>query len=369
MNHNSISKSTFLSLLKLQKPFVHDNELSDAFLRNLLHAQLHGYMSYRFADSLLSELPQSFTLHMASVRQFAAAQSTQTHIVCSQLASLLDEANIRATLLKGAAYIMANKANAEGRLISDIDIIVPRENLPDIEKLLQNNGWQPVVLEDYDEKYYREWSHELPPYINMESGITLDIHHTLIPESSGRIIDVNLLFESSKEIERNLYVPDDCHLVLHSAIHLLLNDDIEKGLRDCFDLHSLLLSLAETQKTDELILLFESSNCLSELIILIHLLKSLFGNDSDVYFVPLANAFHSISVINRIKVNCLYHAVFPKSRFLKDSSRSLARFYVYGSGHLSKMPFKMFIKHIGYKAYRGLVKKLFGPHVFSKSLQ
>lgn len=368
-----ISKSTLVTCLtqgiSQELAQTNNNQLVDAFLRNILKAQLHGYVSHKLTLSQMSLLPNAFALHMHSVRQFSHAQQTQTQIVCKQLANTLAEVGIPVTLLKGAAYIMGEKANAQGRLISDIDILVHKPQMSELEAFLKTHGWQAVVLEDYDEKYYREWSHELPPYTHLESGVTLDIHHTLIPASSGKTIDVDVLFKNSQKVAHNLFVPDDCHMLLHSAIHLLLNDDIEKGLRDCFDLHWLLIEIIQQEKTTYLIDLFTKANCARELVILLHLLERLFDVDSSEYSKLILDSLPRASNIEKVKVACLYHAIFPKSRYLENSSSTLARFYVYTSGHLSKMPLRMFIKHISYKAYRGLIKKLFGAHVFSKSPQ
>ncbi|MDT0593624.1 nucleotidyltransferase family protein [Glaciecola petra] len=371
--NNAISKSTFLSCLTKglteDHSLINNEQTIDAFLRNILKAQLHGFVSQKLTLSQMSKLPKAFALHMRSVQQFSFAQQTQTQLACTQLADALLHSGIKVTLLKGAAYILGEKQNALGRLISDIDILVPKLKMPQLEAFLKDNGWQAVVLEDYDEKYYREWSHELPPYTHLESGVTLDIHHTLIPESSGKIINVDLLFENSTQMAANLFVPDNCHLVLHSAIHLLLNDDIEKGLRDCFDLHLLLTEIAKQDKTTDLVELFIQSNCERELVILLNLLTHLFDKDTQPYCKLMSDKIAQLTPFEKIKVTCLYHAIFPQSRYLENSTNSLARFYVYTSGHLSKMPLPKFIKHITYKTYRGIVKKLLGAHVFAKSPQ
>lgn len=372
-----LDKDTFVSLLTQDLTLTHDEHYIEPFLRCILRAQLHGFVAHRLSNETLQQLPHSFNFHMRSVRQFSLAQQTQTEIVCRQLAHQLAKINIRVILLKGAAYIIGNKPNSKGRLISDIDIIVPRDDLAKLESFVQQNGWQAAELEDYDDKYYREWSHELPPYTHLNSGVTLDIHHNLLPESSGKTIDTDELFKHAIEVDDNLAIPDNSFLILHSAIHLLLNDDIEKGLRDCLDLHLLLNETMQIEtmqnetmqsQSGELIInLFEKTNCQRELVILLHLLESLFAEKVFSYQKPLLQKLPKITWLEKFKVHCLYHAVFPETPYLNNSSKMLARAYVYVSGHLSKMPFNMFVRHIGYKTYRNIVKKVLGSHVFSKS--
>ena len=60
-------------------------------------------------------------------------------------------------LLKGAAYLAANLPVALGRLVSDIDILVDRDNLRAVEAALLAEGWQHVKPDPYDQRYYRRW--------------------------------------------------------------------------------------------------------------------------------------------------------------------------------------------------------------------
>jgi hypothetical protein len=40
---------------------------------------------------------------------------------------------------------------------------VPRASLDAAERALVGAVWQMEALDPYDERYYRKWSHELPP--------------------------------------------------------------------------------------------------------------------------------------------------------------------------------------------------------------
>jgi hypothetical protein len=216
-------------------------------------------------------------------------------------------------------------------------------------------------LNDYDEKYYREWSHELPPYIHSESGVTLDIHHNLIPLSSGKTINIAQIDATKVWVGSNLYIPSDAYLILHSAIHLLLNDDTEKGLRDCFDLHSLIQGYLTSKTVDSLRVIFIEANCEAEFSILIHLLNRIFKNQ---YSEVLLSGVKRLSWHDQVLVNSLYRTIFPHTDYLHDNKSALARQHVYIHGHLSKMPFLLFIQHICYKGYRSVIKRLLGETFF-----
>jgi hypothetical protein len=90
--------------------------------------------------------------------------------------------------LKGAAYLMSALANAKGRLSSDIDILVAKNMLPQVESALIEHGWEPIKLADYDQLYYRTWAHELPPLRHRDRNTVVDVHHTILPLTAGFIL-------------------------------------------------------------------------------------------------------------------------------------------------------------------------------------
>lgn len=344
---------------------VPDNFTNDQYhslLRLLIHSQLHGHIAQKLENT--DNYPTKFQRHLSAINTFSNAQHVQTIRACNIISVDLEDLTAPVLLLKGAAYIAAKKSNARGRLISDIDILVEKQYLSNVETLLLKNGWVVKELDDFDEKYYREWSHELPPYTHLETGVTLDVHHNLLPGSSGKTINIQDIIETKRNTEFKLHVPNDGYLILHSAIHLLLNDDIQKGLRDCVDLHYLITDYVKEESIETLQGVFRNANCEKEFFVLLNLLTKLFKSEADLYAkktLELNNkkAYESIS-------NDLEKAVFPASQYLYDSTNSFARFKVYIRGHLSKMPLTVFVRHIMFKAYRTLVKKLFGDYIFKK---
>jgi hypothetical protein len=219
-------------------------------------------------------------------------------------------------------------------------------------------------LDDFDEKYYRQWSHELPPYKHLETGVTLDIHHNLLPGSAGKSIDIDDIINTKHATDSDLYLPNDAYLILHSAIHLLLNDDIEKGFRDCIDLHYMLLEYQQNYNLHILENTFEKARCLKEFYIMLILLQRLFKDATNTYTKERLTSKALNKYLSLAKD--LEKAVFPSTPYLANSSNEFARLKVYIRGHLSKMPLHLFIKHIAFKGYRTIAKKLLGEYVFKK---
>ena len=104
------------------------------------------------------------------------------------------------------------------------------------------HGWQGGHHDAYDQRYYRQWMHEIPPMRHVRRGTTLDVHHAILPETARVKVNTPALLEAVVPLEghTNLYILQPVDMLLHSATHLFHEGDFEKGLRDLFDLDSLL---------------------------------------------------------------------------------------------------------------------------------
>jgi len=143
-------------------------------------------------------------------------------------------------LLKGAAYAACGLPMARGRLMSDVDIMVPKEKIGDVEQALLGHGWEQVKLDPYDQRYYRLWMHELPPLRHAKRRSVVDVHHTILPESGRLHPDPKALLDSAQCLEGGTFkVLAPCDMVLHCAAHLFQDGDFQNSLRDLIDLDGL----------------------------------------------------------------------------------------------------------------------------------
>ncbi len=153
----------------------------------------------------------------------------------------LQGTNIRITLLKGMAYYLADLPTAMGRPFSDVDIMVPESQLEAVAKLLTDHGWISIKLDPYDQFYYREWMHELPPLRHSEREAVVDLHHAITPRTSRLETDSARLLAAAHFLEdERLQVLSPSDMLLHSAVHLFHDGDMTSALRDLVDIDSLL---------------------------------------------------------------------------------------------------------------------------------
>jgi hypothetical protein len=148
-------------------------------------------------------------------------------------------AGIPFVLLKGTAYAAAGLEAGEGRSIGDLDILVPRTRLGEAEAALLAAGWEWVKEDRYDDLYYRQWMHELPPLIHRERDRMIDVHHTILPLTARPKPDADALVADSVALEGGLRVLSPEDMVVHAVAHFAADGDLAGGLRNLWDIDRL----------------------------------------------------------------------------------------------------------------------------------
>ncbi len=208
-----------------------------------LLARLHARLEER---ELLGRVPSQARPHLEAVAAVSAACERMARWEVNRLRRALFGHDVRLVLLKGAAYVMAGLPVARGRIFSDIDVLVPRDRLGDVETALTRNGWQAVKLDPYDQRYYRLWMHELPPLRHHRRETVVDVHHAILPPSGRLRPDTDALLEATVSLDGSdvaILAPAD--MVLHSIVHLFQDGEIRGRLRDLVDVGALLCGFGE----------------------------------------------------------------------------------------------------------------------------
>ena len=213
----------------------------DTLIRKAKRAGLLARIEYLLAErSLLVSVPTQPRMHLESARIVAENEQRIMRWEINRIQKALASVDTPIIFLKGAAYLLAGMPNAKGRLSSDIDILVSKDKLPQVENALLDHGWEHVKLEDYDQLYYRNWSHELPPLRHRDRQTVIDVHHTILPLTSRLHPDPAKLFDSAEPLLGEKYrilAPTD--LLLHSAAHMFQDGDLKQPLRELVDIDEL----------------------------------------------------------------------------------------------------------------------------------
>lgn len=212
---------------------------------SLLHARYE-------AAGALDLLPAPVARQLHSERTIAEYRIQMTRWNLRHLAEVLGPLGTELVLLKGSAYIAQGAPWGRGRLTGDVDLLVRASEIGRAEAALRAAGWRFGEIDDYDERYYREWSHELPPLMHPERPLPLDLHHTILPVTSRLRPDAGALVAASVALPGTpLRVLAPEHQLLHTCCHLFEDSDMWHQLRDLLDLDAMLRAYADHAGFDD----------------------------------------------------------------------------------------------------------------------
>ncbi len=189
----------------------------------------------------LEQVPEKARERFLGARHLAELNQVDVRYEIDRLLRALDGLDVPVVLLKGAAYMMASLPPSRGRMFVDLDILVPEKRIQEVEQALLAADWEGAELDAYDERYYRNWAHEIPPLRHPVRGTEVDVHHSIVPRVSRPVPDVTALLEAAEDLDdSHAKVLSPADMVLHSTVHLF-QEAFESGLRELLDLHDLLV--------------------------------------------------------------------------------------------------------------------------------
>jgi hypothetical protein len=209
-------------------------------------SRLGGRLAYRLEGAIGSgAVPEPVAGMLLAERRAAdrQAQIARWEVACIRRALAGTDAPV--VLLKGAAYILAGLDMARGRVVTDVDFLVPRDALDAVERSLLAAGWVHIKQSAYDQKYYREYAHELPPLVHRERHTVIDVHHTLVPVTSRLAVDPAALLAAAEPIgDAGLFRLASADMLAHAAVHLFHDGEIAGNFRELVDIDGLVRDLA-----------------------------------------------------------------------------------------------------------------------------
>lgn len=210
-------------------------------LRGLARAGLLAHLGQRLTEDVL---PLPLQDRFEAARVFAADNERRLRLGLQLARQALGDMPV--VVLKGGAYLLEGFGNARGRLVSDLDLMVPKARLAEAEGRLLQAGWRSKPEDGYEDHYYRAWMHELPPLQHGHHDLTLDLHHTISPPSGRLRLDADSLFERAVPLPGDtpfLRLGDE-DLVLHLCIHSFHDGELHAGLRELVDLDGVLRAVS-----------------------------------------------------------------------------------------------------------------------------
>lgn len=356
------ARQQLLHGLKHPEVLAHEGLLSwNAVLREARAANLVARLAHVIEQAGLdASVPAPVRPHLLAARRLSQHQHDAIRWECRHLAQALGDLQIPVVLLKGSAYVMGDLMASRGRLFGDVDILVPRPHLNRVEAALRLHGWSAGAVDPYDDRYYRRWMHELPPFVHLKRGTALDVHHNILPLSAADVPQPQTILDRSEQLPNSpLRVPSREDLVIHSAVHLFHEGETVHALRDLLDLESLCDQFAQADprfwgrlvaRARELRLVWPV--CLALRYLAGVLQMHIPGNVQDELREGAGVGRLRMAALDR-----LYRHAFLDSRSSPSApAASLARGILYLRGHALRMPLHLLALHLARKGLLRLFK-------------
>lgn len=295
------------------------------------------------------EIPSGPREYLDGARAQAARQNQALHYEIQRIQAALDGIDAPVILLKGAAYAMAGLPPAQGRMFSDIDVLVPIHALDAIETALRYFGWASAHQSPYDQRYYRKWMHEVPPLQHVKRQSVIDLHHAILPLTARLNTNPAPLFTAARALAAlpRFLVLAPADMVLHSATHLFHEGEFDRGLRDLVDLDALFRHFATAPDFwDELAQRARQLNLDRPLFYAMRYCRAVLRTPTPESMdgfgrPPLPRAMDAL----------FGRALAPNHPSCDDALSTLARKLLYVRGHWLRMPLHLLIPHLAHKAF------------------
>jgi len=335
-------------------------------IRVLRHQQLLARYSFRFRDAdVFAQLPLYAQHHMRNAEIIADKQYRQVDTEARELTDLLAAIDVTPVFLKGAAYALQPQLKPGlGRTFSDIDILVPKASITAVEQRLALFGYLAEPISDYDQHYYRNWTHEIPPVRHHSRGTVLDIHHNLIPPVSGRAPQITAFQPHIIDTAGGFAVLDLAAITLHSLIHLFFNEDFKNAFRDLTDLH-LLFSDFSDEEWSRIIKLANQTGFLFELMLAGRYCQKILQTSIPVWVCQQLEQYQATTWRMQLLDFIFESTLMPKHPLTSSLKQQFAVFLALLRGHWLKMPVGILLRHLVMKSFFGLRDAIFGKHQFS----
>jgi hypothetical protein len=326
----------------------------DLVIRQAMRAGILARLCLQLDDlNALDQVPARPRHHLEAARAIALKHMRDVRWEVACVRQVLTQTGVPITLLKGAAYVMANLPPARGRFFSDIDFMVPRDRIEEVEQVLLAADWGSAVKDDYDQRYYRRWTHQIPPLQHYKRNTFLDVHHTIVEVTARTGVDASALAAASRPLngDPQLRVLAPADMILHSALHLFNDGEFHRGLRDLLDLCDLLDHFGrEAGFLGQLADRAEALGLVRPLLLMLRYRQRLFG-------LPVPEELRDVvarrapSAIGRAYDDIVFpRALLPNHKSCDDHFTATARWLLYVRAHYLRMPAYLLIPHLLRKA-------------------
>ncbi len=225
-----------------QKLTTLDERQWDILLTHARSAKLLARLAIQAeCEQVETSLPAKVRDHLDWARRSFENKVKTTHWELNCIDRALENFDAPVILLKGAAYLAAGLPVSRGRVATDVDVMVPHDAIHEAELAFLAAGWAHDEYDEYDDQFYREWMHEIPPLYHTIRRTVLDLHHAILPLTSHLQVNSDALIAEAIPLPGSrFFTLSQRDMILHSIVHLFQDGELNGDLRDLIDISDLL---------------------------------------------------------------------------------------------------------------------------------
>jgi Uncharacterised nucleotidyltransferase len=328
----------------------------DLLIRQARRADLLARIALQLDEAGLTDrVPAGPRRHLDAARTLAEAQHLEIRREVAWIERSLGPLGIQPVLLKGAAYLVAGLPAALGRTFDDVDLMVPKSRLPEVEAHLMMGGWVTTHLSPYDQRYYREWMHELPPMQHAVRHSVLDVHHAILPETAHVRPSSERLLADAVAVPAapawRVLAPVD--MLLHSMTHLFHNEELGHGLRDLSDQDLMMRAwCADPAFWPRLQARALELNLQRSLHYGLQQAQALLGTPVPPDALAAAARHAASGPVDAVMSRLWRAALHTPHSSAREALTPLADFALFVRAHALRMPWRMLLRHLAVKGWR-----------------
>ena len=168
-------------------------------------------------------IPEPVQQHLRDLYLRSAFRNTLLLREAADIAARLTERGLPVLFLKGVHLAADAYAEPALRSMADIDLMVPRDRLAEVDRMFVTWGWGPLPRPDI-EAFCRRYPHIAP--LHKDGSFPVEVHYSIERPTSPFAIDAHDLWDRARPIDllgvpvRVLSTEDLLlHLCLHASYH------------------------------------------------------------------------------------------------------------------------------------------------------
>ena len=187
------------------------------------HVVITTLLSSLIRKDLVDLLPDDLREYLRELHRLNRGRNKRIRAQTKNVVNCLNAVGVEPVLLKGAAFIFADKhIDLGSRIMIDIDLLIRHEDAKTAVDTLFSTGFEIGV----DEPELYDFAQHFPPMVHPSEPVPVELHTELLSPMTPQVLKASLAFNDSKAVTddgltfRLLSPSDSIHYtLLHTEIH------------------------------------------------------------------------------------------------------------------------------------------------------